>query len=237
MSRTAQIGGVLLLASTALAADSWPGPRVMTAFSENGTHFVRVEPGESVGDSVGFAGAQHGDYARGLFYARQPDRSYQLVADIALLNPVAPVDFLVSNTGHLITFDNWHNLGYGKAVAIYDPSGNPVASWELEQLYTSDQLRSIGSSVSSRWWRCSPLGFVDPREQTKIYVREALGGDFVFELGSGRFSYSPGKAECQPAARPFTEREWPCRPTTRSSGPVSQLWPASRLVAGGPPLN
>jgi hypothetical protein len=176
----------------------------MTVFSEDGTRFVRVEPGESLGDTFGFAGAKRGAYAKALFYVRQADRDYHLAAEVALLNPVAPVDLLLSNSGYLITFDNWHNLGYGKAVAVYDPTGKPVASWELEQLYSPDQLRSIRESISSRWWRCAPFHFVDPREQTQVYVREALGGYFVFDLLKGSFSYSRGNAECQPAARPFS---------------------------------
>ena len=205
MTTAAKItAALLLLVAQALVADDWPGPRVMTVFSEDGTRFVRVEPGESIGDTVGFTGAKRGAYAKALFYVRQADRAYHLTAEVALLNPVAPVDLLLSNRGYLIAFDNWHNLGHGKAVVVYDPSGKPVASWELEQLYRPDQLRSIRQSVSSRWWRCSPFHFVDLREQTKVYVREALGGYFVFDLPKGSFAYFPGKAECQPAAHPFS---------------------------------
>jgi hypothetical protein len=202
--RAARVGGAILLVSAALAADDWPAPRVMTVFSEDGTRFVRVEPGESIGDSVGFAGAKRGGFARGLFYDRQADRSYRLVADVALLNPVAPVDLLLGNGGHLIAFDNWHNLGFGKVVAIYGPSGKPVASWELEQLYSPEQLRSIKRSVSSRWWRCHPFGFVNPREQTKVYVFEALGGTFSFDLLAGSFDYARGKAPCRAAGNAFS---------------------------------
>jgi hypothetical protein len=199
-----KIGAVLPLVALALAADDWPGPRVMTVFSEDGARFVRVEPGDSTGDLVGFAGAERGSYAKALFYVRQPDRAYRLAAEVSLLNPVAPVDLLLSNSGYLIAFDNWHNFGFGKVVAVYDAAGQAVASWELEQLYTTEQLPSIRRSVSSRWWRCSPLFFVDPREQTKVYVGEALGGRFVFDLPNRSFVRFPGTAECQPAARPFS---------------------------------
>jgi hypothetical protein len=40
---------------------------------------------------------------------------------VTLKNPVAPVDTLLSNAGYLVTFDNWHNAGYGQVVAIYGP--------------------------------------------------------------------------------------------------------------------
>ncbi len=204
MRKSMKIGTLLLLTASALVADDWPGPRVMTVFSEDGSRFVRVEPGESVGDSVGFAGASTGAYARAFFYERGPDRGYRLAADVALLNPVAPVDLLLSNSGHLITLDNWHNLGFGRVVAIYSPTGKPIASWELEELYKAEQLPTIRRSVSSRWWRCSPFHFVDQREQTKVYVREALGGYFVFDLPNGSFTYSAGEAACEPSVRPFS---------------------------------
>jgi hypothetical protein len=202
--RTAMIGVVLLLSAQGSIADDWPGPRAMTVFSADGARFVRVTPGQSLGDSVGFAGAKRGAYARAAFYERQGDRSYRLTADVALLNPIAPVDLLLSNAGYLITFDNWHNLGYGKAVAIYGPSGKPLASWQLEELYTRDQLDAIKKSVSSRWWRCSPFRFVDLYEQTKVYVRESLGGYFVFQLPAGKFTYFKGTAACQPSPGPFS---------------------------------
>lgn len=89
-----------------VAADDWPAPRIHNVFSDNGRYFVRVVPGTSTGDTVGFAGSSKGPYARGEFYERKPDRSYQLVADVALQNPVSPTDALVTNGGcGTFTFD------------------------------------------------------------------------------------------------------------------------------------
>jgi hypothetical protein len=120
-----------------------------------------------------------------------------LVADVALQNPVAPVDVLLSSRGYLLTFDNWHNVGYGKVVAIYRPTGELVRSYELEALYLAKQLETIPTSVSSRWWRCRPFGFVDPGEQTKVYVFEHFGGTFTFDLSTGTHEYQPGRSMCQ----------------------------------------
>jgi hypothetical protein len=186
-----------LCAMPPCGADSWPGPQPANVFSSNGDYFVRIIPGESLGDTVGFAGAGKGRFARGEFYARQSDRSYKLIADVELQNPVAPVDSLVSNQGYLLTFDNWHNAGYGKVVAIYRPNGELVAAHALESLYEAERLKSIPQSVSSRWWRCAPHGFSDPEEQTKVYVFEYFGGTFVFDLVSGEHKYSSGEAECR----------------------------------------
>lgn len=194
----------LSLTASGLRGDDWPGAQVQNLFSKDGSHFVRIAPGTSWGDTVGFAGAGKGEYARGLFYALQEDRSYRLVADVALANPISPVDGLVTDRGELIAFDNWHNFGFGAAVAIYDPLGKLRASYTLEDLYGVEKAALVPQSVSSRWWRCDPMGFVDPESQTAVYVFEHFGGTFAFVLSPPSFSYSPGKAECRKPEGPFS---------------------------------
>ena len=206
MSQRGSAAAILLawMCVVPLSADDWPAPAVQNVFSDNGRYFVRIVPGRSVGDTVGFAGSQKGPYARGEFYARQPSRSYQLVADVALQNPVSPVDALVTNNGYLVTFDNWHNVGYGTVVAIYAPGGRFVRGFTAEQLYSRDRLAKIPRSTSSRWWRCSPHGYVDPETQTRVYVFERFGGTFTFNVADGAFEHHPGEAECRPPKGPFS---------------------------------
>lgn len=115
--------GVLALAVLPAAADSWPAPQTKEVFSESREYFVRIVSGNSVADVVGFSGARKGKYATAEFYRREKNRSYQFVTEVTLLNPVAPVEFFVSNSGFLATIDNWHNVGYGSVVAIYDRHG------------------------------------------------------------------------------------------------------------------
>jgi len=201
-----RLGPVLLtfalLGCAVAAADDWPGPRVFTEFSESGRYFVRFLPGESIGDTVGFAGARKGRYATALLYAREPDRSYRLQHEIALANPVLPVSALVADDGSFITFDNWHNLGFGKVVAIYAPTGRLVRSWELTELYSKERVESIPHTVSSRAWRCAPTHFVEPGEQKSVYVAEALGGYFVFTLATGGVAHTAGtRKQCTPPSR------------------------------------
>jgi hypothetical protein len=194
----------LVLAPAGLRADDWPAPRTRNVFSSDSSHFVRIAPGSSWGEVVGFEGAGTGDYAHGLFYALQGDRSYRLVADVALVNPVAPVDALVTSRGELVTFDNWHNFGFGAVIAIYGPAGALRAAYTLEELYGDEQLPDVPRSVSSRWWRCQPIGFVDPETETRIYVREYSGGEFVLALSPPSFTYHPGEAECLPPQGPLS---------------------------------
>ena len=195
---------VLWTCLVSVAADDWPAPSVHVVFSASGERFVRIIPGSSTGDVIGFSGAPKGPFARGEFYKRDPDRSYRLVADVVLKNPVGPTDAMLTNAGYLVTFDNWHNFGYGVVVGIYSPAGALVRGVSLEQLYPADRVSKIPTSVSSRWWRCAPHGFVDPATQTKIYVPEQFGGMFVFTLNDGSFEYHPGQAKCEPPAGPFS---------------------------------
>jgi hypothetical protein len=198
----ARCGGLLLaLATISLVgpvwADEWPAPRPIVAFSESGTFFVRILPGKSFGDTYGFAKAAKGPYAHAEFYARQRDKTYKLAWEKDLLNPVSPFLVLMNDGGYIMTFDNWHNLGFGSVVAIYGPGGTVVRNYTLDQLYSTEQVESIPRSVSSRYWRCGSPVFTDPKEQAAVVVQEALGGQFVFDLKTGGVQYAPGKAACE----------------------------------------
>jgi hypothetical protein len=206
VKRAKQILALLLVTlGNAAIADDWPAARAFVVFSESAAYFVRFVPGESIGDTYGFAGAAKGRYATGLLYGLQPDRTYKLIREITLVNPVAPLAALVSDAGHFITFDNWHNVGYGKVVAIYDPSGKMIRSYELTDLYPKEKLEMIPRSISSRYWRCAPTHFVEPKEQESVVVSEKLGGYFVFELATGKFKYTAGsRQECPTPNQPMS---------------------------------
>ena len=196
----------ILLTPSAGRADSWPAARPFQVFSESGKYFIRIVPGESIGDTFGFAGAGKGKFAVALYYALQADRSYKLLYEIQLQNPVAPVDLLLSDHGYFITFDNWHNLGYGQVVAIYSPTGKLVRSYELNQLFAAAYIEKIPTSVSSRHWRCQPIHFVEPKEQKAVYVPEILGGYFVLTLATGEMAYTGGaRKECVPTPGPMSQ--------------------------------
>src|SRR5207247_2256456 len=124
------LAALILLPRSAIA-DRWPAPREATASSSSGRYLVRLIPGEVYGD---------GGNARAEFYERRSALTRRMIADVRLVNRVAPVDALVSNGGYLITFDNWHEAGYGPVVAIYNPKGSLVSVYELEQLYRPDRL-------------------------------------------------------------------------------------------------
>jgi hypothetical protein len=193
--RAAVIAAAMMLLATAARADSWAGPVTREVFSQSREYFVRVVPGESLGDTVGFASARKGRYARAELYRRGEDRSYRLAAETTLLNPVAPVEFFVSDAGQLATLDNWHNTGYGKVAAFYDPAGRLLRAYELRELFAAAEVEKFPHSVSSIRWRKGPA-YVRPDQKT-LLVTVRPGADFVFALDSGGYRY------CEPAGKTF----------------------------------
>jgi hypothetical protein len=87
---------------------------------------------------------------------------------------------------------------------MYKPDGQVVRALTLDDLYKADRLKEIPASVSSRWWRCRPHGYVDPDRQTEVYVTEHFGGTFTFKVQTGAFEYHPGKQECKTPDGPFS---------------------------------
>ena len=95
-------------------------------------------------------------------------------------------------------------VGFGKVVAIYAPSGKLVRGYELTDLYSSEKLEKIPHSISSRYWRCAPVHFVE-QEQKSVYVPEALGGYFVFRLATGEMKYEAGsRTTCDSPNQPLS---------------------------------
>ena len=143
-------------------------------------------PGNSVGETVGFAGAPKGKHATAEFYRRAPDRSYRLAAEITLQNPVAPVLFLVTDRGYLLTLDNWHNMGFGKAIASYSPDGRVVFSSELKDVFSEKEVEGFRRSVSSIWWRTETV-YVREGQQTIYIAMDDKGRELIVEPETGRW--------------------------------------------------
>jgi hypothetical protein len=187
-------------------ADSWAAPRIRESFSESREYFVRVIPGESVGDVVGFASAKKGKYALGEFYRRGKDRSYKFIAETTLNNPVAPVEFFVSDGGRLVTVDNWHNLGYGKVVSIYDSNAKLVRQYELTDLFSPAEIHSFSHSVSSIQWRNGPVYIRQDQKTFLITVKS--GADFLFGLETGKYQYCENQENTYRCRHSDQPRQW-----------------------------
>ena len=201
------LGLLLMIAmATPALADSWANPVVREVFSASRDHFVRVIPGTNLGDTFGFAGAPKGANATAEFYQRQPDRSYRLTATATLLNPVAPVDFFVTDGGQLATIDNWHNRGYGSVVAVYDPHGKLVRAYKLADLFTKSEIDSAQHSVSSIAWHQGPV-YIN-QDQRTLYLMVSSGRDMVIGLETGRYAYCETRAGKYVCRNSNTDRRW-----------------------------
>jgi hypothetical protein len=194
----------LLLVTVSLPADDWPPANVQEIFSKNREYFVRITPGESIGETWGFAGAKIGKHAHAEFFRVQPDRSYGLDHEIDLLNPVAPTSFFVSNAGDLVTLDNWHNVGYGFVVALYHADGKLVKSYRLSDLFPKKEVESFSQSVSSIWWHKGPT-YIDVDQKTFYmgYQEPPDYRDLILNLadGSVRLCSSVPKYHCWKPSR------------------------------------
>ena len=175
-------------------ADSWPSPQVKEVFSASRDWFVRVTPGLSIGETVGFAGAAKGKHATAEFYRRAPDRSYQLSREISLANPVAPVLFLVTDRGYLVTLDNWHNMGYGKAVASYAPDGRTVVAVELKDMFPPADIATFRTSVSSIWWR-TETAYVRDGQQSIYVALDDKGSELILDPEAGQWQHCRWRGE------------------------------------------
>jgi hypothetical protein len=200
------LGTLLSVMPMAAMADDWAAPQTKEVFSGSREYFVRVTPGDSLGDTFGFAGQKKGKYAGAEFYRRHQDRSYSLVAEAVLLHPVAPVEFFVSNDGRLATIDNWHNIGHGKVVSIYDPRGKAVQSYELSDLFQDEEIKAFGRSVSSIHWRNGPAYI--RQDQKTLLITVKSGGDFLFGLETGRFKYCEYQEKIYRCRNTNQPREW-----------------------------
>lgn len=165
-------------------ADSWPNAAPTAAVSRDAKSLVRVQPGTSIGDTVGFAGAGKGPYAQASYFRLEGDDRFSRYQAIPLLNPVAPVFIAMSNTGELVTLDNWHNMGHGAVVVVYGRDGKVTRSHTLAAIYSPEEIDRFPRSTSSIWWRCPEEPSLDART-TVLNVRDKLGAVLAVDLKTG----------------------------------------------------
>lgn len=139
--------------------------------------------------------------------------SYQLRGTHTLLNPVAPVEFLVSTDGSLVTIDNWHNRGYGVVVAIYAANGSLVRSYELADLFSGPEIDAFPRSISSVLWRDAQAYIRG--DQPDLLVNVPGGAWFLFGLQSGRFKY------CEPSGQSYQCRDTNANRVWRSNADIA----------------
>ena len=140
MATVRLIFALVLVASNVTFADDWAAPQPRIASSPDTLVLVRVVPNSTYSDAI--------------FYRRNSATdSYHSYSEIQLPNRFAPVEFFVNDDGVLVTLDNWASIGYGSVISIFDPDGQIVVSYSLEDLYAAGAIDEFPRTVSSRYWR------------------------------------------------------------------------------------
>ena len=156
---------LVVFAGTSVLADSWALPSKREYYSSDRKYRLDVIPKklesqlkyfEDKGERKPDAGAVKGlkdNRAKAIFFVRE-SIGYTKKAEFPLVNEVSPVSALVSEEGnYLVTFDNWHAVGYGDdVVVIYRSDGTLIKKFSLEDLFTKADIDSFSHSVSSIWW-------------------------------------------------------------------------------------
>ena len=190
---------LVVFAGTSALADSWALPSKREYYSSDRKYRLDVIPKklesqlkyfEDKGDGKPDAGAVKGlkdNRAKAIFFVRE-SIGYTKKAEFALVNEVSPVSALVSEDGnYLVTFDNWHAVGYGDdVVVIYRSDGTLVKKFSLEDLFTKDDISTFSHSVSSRWW--GGEHYIDNKKGI-LYLkagREDQSRELGIELATGR---------------------------------------------------
>ena len=161
---------LFILCSAPCYADSWAPPQPEIFVSANKTYRVRIAP-RPIKSALAFfsdklehrepAGAARGQKQASASATVQhlgADGKWTTLWSDPLTNEVAPVSALISDDGqYLVTFDNWHSMGYGpNVVAIHDGRGQLIRALALNALVSDDYVFALPHSVSSIQWRDEP---------------------------------------------------------------------------------
>lgn len=160
--------GIMLasLGVTAAQADSWIMPTTKKTLSDNGAYRVTIIPRDLQSQLDYFEDAVDGrdnpgqkagstqTKATAFLEHKGSDGKWDEIWRKPLVNDVAPVSALVSSDGkYVITFDNWHSVGYGDdVIAIYGADGALIRKHSLEDILPRYYVAAFPTSVSSRWW-------------------------------------------------------------------------------------
>ena len=190
---------LIVFACSSVRADTWALPRERKFYSSDKKYCLEVIPKKLESQLAYFEDKSEGrkdpgavkglkgNRARAIFYELESD-GYSKKFEFPLVNEVSPVEALVSLDGkYVVTFDNWHHVGYGDdVVVIYRSDGTLVKKFALEDLLTKADIRKVSHTASSRWWGLDH--YIDDNKGI-LYLRVGSKEDFHdlgIELATGR---------------------------------------------------
>src|SRR5687767_8944661 len=194
---------VLLLLITFLSssvhADSWALPVKKKYYSPDRKYCLEVIPKQLESQLSYFKGKAEGktdagtvkglkdNRAKAIFYVNE-SIGYSKKHEFPLVNEVSPVNAVVSTDGrYVVTFDNWHRVGYGDdVVVIYQSNGALVKKFGLADLFTESDIRSFVHTASSIWWGTGH--YIDDKNEI-LHLKagpEEAGREVTIEIATGR---------------------------------------------------
>jgi hypothetical protein len=179
---------VVLCLSFSAAADEWAAPNPVSFNSRGFGYVAEIFPPRSRQNptekplcyfyEVGYSGGA----------AWKIDAKLKWKA--ALVNDRMPHQALLSQQGRLVTLNEYGELGYKNAVAIYSQTGVLVKTYQLEDFLPASDTEKIQTSVSSRWWnKDAKYYFVD--NPGRFYIVLPWGKVAEFYLDTERHKYGP----------------------------------------------
>jgi hypothetical protein len=155
-----------LFVSSNPIVDTWAPPKTTDYYNENKTHFVRIVP-RTVPEKFWkwreakpeqkkqFSPSDTTVIPCHAIMYKKTKSGDSLVWKKKLINQIAPVSaFVTKDARYMVTFDNWHSMGYGVDVMVYyDNQGNLIKRHMLEDI-SPFPINTYSMSVSSLWWRC-----------------------------------------------------------------------------------
>lgn len=122
--------------------DTWGAPQKKKYFSNDKKYCLEVIPRDAKGNRPKAV------------FSELDGTTYVTKSEFPLVNKISPVNALVAADGkHVVTFDNWYQVGYGDdVVVIYLSDGTVVKKFSLADLFTKSDIEQFPHSVSSIWW-------------------------------------------------------------------------------------
>ncbi|MEO9469596.1 hypothetical protein [Parasphingorhabdus sp.] len=192
-------------------ADSWSPPSTKVFQSQDGKSRVTVSPRDLESqleyfkdkikdqENPGLPANAKNSKASAIIEVLSDAGKWEMSWQVDLVNEIAPVSVYLSNdTKYLVTFDNWHSIGYGPSTIVYYERGAGLKrQYDLNEFLPDYYLKALPRSVSSRSWRKGDAVFDDtilrfdmlaPNMKTRNDRRQMGTVGFLIDLKNGHLS-------------------------------------------------
>jgi hypothetical protein len=186
---------IALLSAIAVAgasrADLWPAPHNTVFASKYGSHGVGIRVKNKSADEIDQETAtkpqgerQYLHVTARLFRLDEPGNpNPQTIWQKPI--PFVPSQVLVSDSGDVVSIDEYFQLGYRHALVVFNRQGDIIADYKLEDLLTPTEIKwRVQCTVSSRHWMMGAV--TDFTYGSFLLIRLKWGKLITVDLDSGK---------------------------------------------------